>query len=231
MREADQRAKVGVVGKQIAGADAGHPLEDLVLEFRLLFRGDEHPGAVGAHLSGAEKVGHHGDVGGEIEIRIVENNQRRFAAQLHRHLFQGRARRVGHHLFAAGDAAGKGDFSDARMLGQVLAGLRAHARQDVKHAVRQARFGIDFGKFQGGERGHFARLEDHRVTCRQRRGGFPQGDLDRVVPCANAGHHTQRFAAGVDERRLAQGDLTAFQRRDQPRVILQHVRAGDDIHG
>lgn len=50
--------------------------------------------------------------------------------------------------FAAGDAAGKGDFGDARMLGQVLAGLRAHARQDVKHAVRQARFGVDPASFR-----------------------------------------------------------------------------------
>lgn len=101
--------------------------------------------------------------------------------------------------FAAGDAAGKGDFRDARMLGQVLAGLCAHARQDVKHAVRQARFGVDLGKLQGGKRRHFARLEDHRVARRQRRGRFPQGDLDRVVPRADARHHAQRLAASVDE--------------------------------
>ena len=117
------------------------------------------------------------------------------------------------------------------MLGQELAGLCAHARQDVKHAVRQARLGVDFRQLQGGERGHFARLEDHRVARRQRRGGFPQGDLDRVVPRADARHHAQRLAAGVDERGVAQRDLAAFQRRDQPRVVLQHVCTGDDIHG
>ena len=199
VREADQRAKVGAFIEQIARADAAHALNDFLLKRCLNLRGDEHAGAVGAHLAGAEEVRHHGDVGREIEIRIVENNQRRFATQLHRHLFQGRARRVGHHFFAAGDAAGKGDFSDTRMFSEVLAGLRTHARQDVKHAVRQTRFGIDFGKFQGCERGHFARLEDHRVTCRQRRGGFPQGDLDRVVPRADARHYAQRFAAGIDE--------------------------------
>ncbi|STV54582.1 Uncharacterised protein [Klebsiella pneumoniae subsp. ozaenae] len=88
MGEADQRAEVGVVGKQIAGADAGHPLEDLVLEFRLPFRRDKHPGAVGAHLAGAVKVGHHGNIGGEVEVGIVGDNQRRFAAQLHGDLFQ-----------------------------------------------------------------------------------------------------------------------------------------------
>ena len=117
------------------------------------------------------------------------------------------------------------------MLGQELAGLCAHARQDVKHAVRHACFGVDLRQFQGGKRRHFARLEDHRVARRQRRGRFPQGDLDRVVPRADARHHAQRLAAGVDERGVAQRDLAAFQRRDQPRVVLQHVRAGDDVDG
>ena len=194
-------------------------------------RGHEHAGAVGAHLTGAEEVRHHGDICREIQIRVVKHYQRRFTAQLHRHLFQGRGRRVRHHLFAAGHATGEGDFGDARMLGQELAGLCAHARQDVKHAVRHACFGVDLRQFQGGKRSYFARLEDHRVARRQRRGGFPQGDLDRVVPRADARHHAQRLAAGVDERGVAQRDLAAFQRRDQPRVVLQHIRAGDDVDG
>ena len=117
------------------------------------------------------------------------------------------------------------------MLGQVLAGFRAHTRQNVKHAVRHVRFGVDFRQFQGGKRRYFARLEDHRVARRQRRGGFPQGDLDRIVPRADARHHAQRLAAGIDEGGLAQRDLAAFQCRDQPRVVLQHVRAGDDVDG
>ncbi len=135
MGEADQRAaEVGVVGKQIAGADAGHPLEDLVLEFRLLFRRDKHPGAVG-RPDRAVKVGHHGNIGGEVEVGIIGDNQRRFAAQLHGDLFSDEVQAC-HHFFAAGDAAGEGDFGDVRMLGQILAGFRADP-QDVKHPVRQ----------------------------------------------------------------------------------------------
>lgn len=53
--------------------------------------------------------------------------------------------------FAAGNAAGEGDFGDARVLGQELTGFCAHARQNVKHAIRQTRFGVDLGKLQGGE--------------------------------------------------------------------------------
>lgn len=38
--------------------------------------------------AGAVKVGHHGNIGGEVEVGIVGDNQRRFAAQLHGDLFQ-----------------------------------------------------------------------------------------------------------------------------------------------
>jgi hypothetical protein len=71
--------------------------------------------------------------------------------------------------FAAGDAAGKGDFGDVRMFGQILPGFGADARQDVKYAVRQAGFAVDFRQLQGGERGDFTRLKNHRVTGGQRR--------------------------------------------------------------
>lgn len=71
--------------------------------------------------------------------------------------------------FAAGDAAGKGDFGDVRVLGEILAGFGAGARQHVKYARRESRFTVNFRQLQGGERGDFTR-QDHRVPGRQRRG-------------------------------------------------------------
>lgn len=120
----------------------------------------------------------------------------------------------------------KETFLDARVLGQPGADFAAAAGQDVEHAVRQAGFGVDLGQFQGGQRGDFRWLEDHRVAGGQGRGGFPQGDLDRVVPRADTGGHAQRLAAGVDEGRFAQRDLLAFDGRYQACVVLQHVGAG-----
>ena len=117
------------------------------------------------------------------------------------------------------------------MFGQILAGLRADPRQDVKHPVRQARFAVNFRQLEGGERGDLARFENHRIAGGQRWRRFPQGDLDRVVPRADPGYHPQRFATGIDEGTVAQRDLATFQRRDQASVILQHVGAGDDIDG
>ncbi len=90
-------------------------------------------------------------------------------------------------------------FFDARVLGQPGADFTAAAGQDVEHTCWNAGFGVDLGQFQGGQRGDFARFEDHRVTGCQGRGGFPQGDLDRVVPRADTGHYAQGLATGIDE--------------------------------
>lgn len=82
--------------------------------------------------------------------------------------------------------------------------VSAPIRQDVKHPVRQARFAVNFRQLEGGQRGDFARFENHRIASGQRWRRFPQGDLDRVVPRADPGYHPQRFATGVDEGTVAQ---------------------------
>ena len=49
------------------------------------------------------------------------------------------------------------------------------------------------------QRRHFRRLQDEGVTCRQRRRGLPAGDLDRVVPGADAGADTERNALAIGD--------------------------------
>src|SRR5471032_2889304 len=227
--EADQRAEVGVLVLRVANADARNTLNDLGFEGRLQVLGHEHASAVGADLAGAVEVGHHRDVGRAIQVGVFEHDQRRLAAQFHGHFFERRARSAGHDFLAGVGAAGERDFLDARVLGQPGADFTAAAGQDVEHASRHAGFGVDLGQFQGGQRGDFAWLEDHRVTGSQGRCGFPQGDLDRVVPRADTGDHAQRLAADVDERGVAQRDLLTFDGRHQACVVFQHVGAGDDV--
>ena len=115
------------------------------------------------------------------------------------------------------------------MLGQPGADFTAAAGQDVEHAIRQPRFGEDLGQLEGGQRSDFAWFEDHRVAGSQGRCGFPQGDLDRVVPRADTGHNAQRLATGVNERGGAQRDLLAFNGGRQACVVFQYVGTGDDI--
>jgi hypothetical protein len=127
----------------------------------------EHAGAIGADLTGAVEVGHHGDVGGAIQIGVVENDQRRLAAQFHGHFLERRTRGAGHDFLAGVGAAGERDFLDARVFGQPGADFATTAGQHVEHAIREAGFGVDLSQLERGQRGDFAWLEDHRVACRQ----------------------------------------------------------------
>ena len=68
--------EVGAFIEEIARADAAHAFSDFLLKRGFELSRNKHAGAVGADLAGAEEVGHHGDVRREIQIRIVENNQR-----------------------------------------------------------------------------------------------------------------------------------------------------------
>ena len=105
----------------------------------------------------------------------------------------------------------------------------AVALNDVKDAIRQACFGKDFCQFHHGKRRDFAGLKHDCVACRQGRGGFPAGNLNWIVPSANGTNHTQRLAAGVDKGAIAQGNLAAFNSGRQACVVLQCIRAGDNI--
>ncbi len=231
VREAGQRAEVGLGGHRVADADALDALDNSGFERGQHAARHEHAGTVGADLAGAEEVGHHRDVGGAVEVGVIADHQRRLAAQFHGHFLQRRGRGAGHDLLAGGDAAGEGDLLDHRVLGQPLADLAARALHHVEHAGGHAGFGVDLGQPDRGQRGHFGRLEHHRVARGQRRGRLPHGDLDRVVPGTDAGDHAQRFASGIEEARFAQRQLDTFDGGGQAGVVLDHVGAGDDVHG
>jgi len=48
---------------------------------------DEHAGAVRADLAGRIEIAEHGAAHGVLDVRIVEDDQRRFAAELHGSMF------------------------------------------------------------------------------------------------------------------------------------------------
>ncbi len=91
MREAHQRAEVDVVVLGVADADAFDALKDFRFEGSFQGARHEHASTVGADLTRAVEVGHHRDVGGAIQIGVVENDQRGLAAQLHGHFLERRA--------------------------------------------------------------------------------------------------------------------------------------------
>ncbi len=73
----------------------------------------------------------------------------------------------------------------------------------------------DFGKPEGRKRGHLGRLEHHRIAHGKRRAGLPAGDLDRIVPSADADTDPKRLTARIAEG-SAKLDLLAIEGGDRP---------------
>ena len=55
--------------------------------------------------------------------------------------------------------------------------------------------------------------------------------MDRVIPCPDAGNDAKGLAARVTESRRAEIDVLAGYGGGYTRVVLEAVRAGEDING
>ncbi len=104
----------------------------------------EHARAVGADLALRVEVRQHRRRHGVVQVGIVEDDQRRLAAQLQGDVLE-RQRGIGHHRLARAHLAGERNLGHLRMAHQQLAGARI-ALQHIEHAWRQARLGVDLGQ-------------------------------------------------------------------------------------
>ncbi|MNV11210.1 hypothetical protein D3C71_1017670 [compost metagenome] len=227
---ADQRAEVRAGIERVADADARHPFQHSGFKRCLVRAMHEHARAVGAYLARAEEVGHDRDIGGALKAGIGQHDQRRLAAKFQRDALE-RSGGHAHDLLAGVHTAGERHFRHARVARQPVTDFAAAAQYHVEHAVGHARLRVDLGQPQGRQRRDLGGLEHHGVAGGQGRGGLPHGNLDGIVPCADARNHAQRFAARVEETGFAQGHLDALHRRRQPRVILDDVHTGGDVDG
>ena len=84
LRLVDERPHLGVGIERIADADRlgalGQAIEKAVVQAIL----DEDARAVRADLAGRVEIGEHGAANGILDIGVVENDERRLAAELHR---------------------------------------------------------------------------------------------------------------------------------------------------
>ena len=121
-----------------------------------------------------------------------------------------RARRRRHHRLAGADRAGQRHLGDRPDGASSRRPVSAVALHDVEDAGRQAR---PRGKISASstrrERRQLGRLEDHRVAAGERRRRLPAGDLQRIVPGADAGDDAERLAARVAEGLRAEVDVLA----------------------
>ena len=133
------------------------------------------------------------------------------------------ARCRGHHLPARPDLAGEGDLGDAWMSDQRSPGLR-RALDEVEDPGGKARIPQTLGEAVGAQRGQLGGLEDHRVAASERRRGLPAGDLEGVVPRADASADAEGLPPGVDEG-ARQRRVLPVQLVRQAGEVLQAVRA------
>ncbi|ENN86115.1 hypothetical protein RHSP_32539 [Rhizobium freirei PRF 81] len=166
-------------------------------EFGLDLAVDKDAGAVGADLAGRIEIAEHRAADGAVDIGIVEDDQRRLAAELHGDMLEvagGRSR----HLAARRHGAGQRHLRHIRMVDEQRPGL-AVALDDIVKALGQAGFDKDFSNLQRAERRVFRRLEYHGVAGDEGRRALPAGDLLRIVPCADADADAERHALGIGE--------------------------------
>ena len=99
-----------------------------------------HENPVGAHagLPGVAELGRDRALDRQLEVGIVEHDQRRVAAELERDLLD-RACALRHQLLADLGRAGEGELADDRVRRELVADDRRLARHDVEDARRQAR--------------------------------------------------------------------------------------------
>src|SRR5581483_11004368 len=132
-----------------------------------------------------------------------------FPAELQGDVFERRRRRR-HDGLAGTYRPCERYLVDPRMLSEQAPGFGVPL-QDLEHTFRQPRFAQHLAQTDRGQRREVRWLEKHGVTTGERRGSFPTRDLQRIVPGANAGDHSQGLAPGITKRLRTQIQVLARQ--------------------
>ena len=168
-------------------------------------RGGEHAGGRGAVLAGVEVAGDGDALDRRLDVGVVEDDDRRLAAELEVHALEVR-RGAGRDLGAGADRPGDGDEARGAVLDEEATGV-AVTRDDVERAGREE-LGGDLGQPQGALGRGVARLEDDGVAGRERGADLPHGHEQRVVPRRHLADDPDRLAPdprGVAREVLARG--------------------------
>src|SRR4051795_1256920 len=199
-----QRPEVRVgrahVAHHVALGLVGEAVDDVVVDLA----GGEHARRGGAVLAGVVVADAGDRLEDRVEVDVVEDDDRRLAAELEVDALEGLGGVLGDPL-ARLDRAGERDDVDAGVLDDRRAGVVA-AGDDVQHALRQD-LGRELGQLQRRHRGRRRRLEDDRAAGRERRADLPHRHHQRVVPRRDLARDAGRLAA--DHRRVALEVLAA----------------------
>ncbi|MNO75559.1 hypothetical protein D3C76_666130 [compost metagenome] len=152
-----------------------------------------------AGLPGVAEFGDQRAVNRAFQIGIVEDNERRVAAQLQRDFFQGR-RALGHQQFADGGGAGERQFAHKAAGGQLATDGDGIAGDHVENARWNPGLFRQRSHGQCRERCFRGWLDDARATGRQCRAGLAGDHRRREVPRRDGRDDANRLLADHDAR-------------------------------
>ncbi len=182
---------------------------------------DDDPRARHAGLAGRGEHTADDPIGRGVEVGVVENDLRRFAAQLERDAGEVLGGGVRDQLADRG-RAGEGDLVHAGMTDQRGSDLRSPAGEDVEHARRETRLLDKSGQRERAYGRIVARLRDHGAPGRQGRRELPRQQEQRRVPRHDRRDHTERLVAGVHEEvRLVSRDHLALDLVSKPGEVVE----------
>ena len=155
----------------------------------------EHAGGGGAVLAGVE-VARLGDGARRcLDVGVVEDDDRRLAAELEVHALEVGGRRARRPPCPARTDPVIATICGRLVLDEATTGV-AVAAHDVEHARRQELL-RQLGQQRRGRRRGVARLEDDGVARRQRRGDLPDHHHQRVVPRRDLADDADRLTPDV----------------------------------
>ncbi len=128
-----------------------------------------------------------------LDVGIVEDDDRRLAAQFEVHALEG-VGRVPRDELAGVHVTGDRHHRHLGVTDQRVASGLSLAGHDVEHAVGEDVRG-DLGELERRERRQLARLQDEGVAGGEGRAQLPDGHVERVVPRGDADAHAERVAA------------------------------------
>ena len=189
----DQRAvrRVGVA--RVADLDLGcpcfEPLQELVEDRGL----DEEARAGQAHLARVVVLVGRGRRR-RVEVRVLEHDERRLAAELERHRGQVRGG-VAVDRVRGGGGAGERDPVDVLVSRERCPGAGARAVDDVEHPGREAGLLGEVAEQRARQRRPLGRLQHDGVAGGERRADAPGREHERRVPGRRDGDDAGRVVA------------------------------------
>ena len=136
---------------------------------------------------------------GKVKVRVIEDYERRVAAQFHAHLLHSIGA-LAHQDLADFGRTGERHLAHVRRFHHRADNGGRIARQHVEHAGRHARAFGEVGQRERAQRGFFRRFDDHRAAHREGRGRLARDHGDREVPRRNGRDHAHGLLQHDDPR-------------------------------